>query len=145
MSSPPDHPPPGSVALYGLAPAIAALQVLDLGILMSTAAGDRGLARELMSLFIQTTQPIYIHLALAMQRGDCAASQRESHALCGVAGLIGAIALVPILKEIEVLAFRCQDESVIRRLPALTLAFASITAAVTLTLTHFDASGEAIS
>lgn len=98
-----------------------------------------------MTIFVQTAPQLHQRLALAIQCGDCPASQYESHALCGAAGLIGTIALVPILKEIEVLAFRRDHESVADQLPALALTFASVMAAVMLTLPHFDASGKATS
>ncbi len=129
--------------MHGLAPCIAALQVLDLDILISTAAGDRALARELLTIFVATAEPIFRRLAAAMEAGDCAASRHESHAMAGAAGLIGASAIIPILKEIEVLAFRRHHESVASRMPALALAFAPVMAAVVQALENFDASGEA--
>ena len=125
----PDRPIPGSTAPDAVDSSPAALQVLDLDVLLSTAAGDQLLAWELIRLFTELAEPIFQRLNAAMLAGDCAASQHQSHALCGAAGLIGATALIPILKNIEVLSFQRRPESVGAELPALMLAYAAVMAA----------------
>ena len=138
MALPSDRRAPVSTAPAGVAPSLVTLPVLDLRVLLSAAGGDCALAWELMTLFAETAPPMYARLAAAMQSCECATSQRESHALSGAAGLIGATAIGTILKQIEGLAFREQHQSFASLLPALSLAFAAVMAAVTQALQDFD-------
>lgn len=136
-----DDGSPDRAVMPGALPGIAAVPVFDIDILMRTAAGDRVLASELMSLFITTAEPIFSRLTEALQAGDCAASQHESHAMAGAAGLIGASAMIPILKEIEALSLQRCFQASADLLPELALAFASVIVAVTQALQDSDAAG----
>ena len=136
--------PPDRRAPAGVAPSLVALPVLDLRVLLSAAGDDCALAWELMTLFAETAPPMCARLTAAMQSCECAASQRESHALSGAAGLIGATAMGTILKQIEALAFREQHQSFASLLPALGLAFAAVMAAVRQALQDFDTPPEMV-
>lgn len=139
MSPLPESVSPVLAAVGARSTAAAASPILDLDVLLRSAAGDPELARYLLELFGEMAAPIFDRLAAAMQSGDCAASKTESHALMGATGLIGAVELTSLLREIEVLSFHQERARVVGALAGLAPVFLAVTAAARQALQDVDA------
>jgi HPt (histidine-containing phosphotransfer) domain-containing protein len=122
---------------HGSAPVVA-LHAIDLRILLASAADDRSLARDLMALFIETSEPMFARLEAAIEAGDCRESQHQSHALTGATALLGAAALTALLKDVERIGRNNRQQDLGTHLPALRPAFAQVMQEVRMCLQHFD-------
>lgn len=81
----------------------ATYQAIDPSVLM-VAAGDGPSFKMLSQTFLDHAVPIAGQLRQALADGQHAAIGRHSHALKGMAGLIGAAALISQLQQLETAA-----------------------------------------
>ena len=78
-------------------------QAIDPSVLMA-AAGDGASFKMLSQTFLDYAAPIADQLQQALAVGQHAAIGRHSHALKGMAGLIGAAELIALLQQMETAA-----------------------------------------
>ncbi|ELX08820.1 hypothetical protein Jab_2c08790 [Janthinobacterium sp. HH01] len=81
----------------------ATYQAIDPAVLM-VAAGDGASFKMLSQTFLDHAEPIAGQLRQALADGQHAAIGRHSHALKGMAGLIGAATLISQLQQLETAA-----------------------------------------
>jgi HPt (histidine-containing phosphotransfer) domain-containing protein len=72
--------------------------------LMEAAGGDKGVAAELASLFLETTEELVRRMSAALAAGDLQALRAAAHTLKGASANVGADALSAAAARVESLA-----------------------------------------
>ena len=94
--------------------------------LRQLAESDKGLVKEVLSVFRSDTAERIAKLRAALDRGDRVTVKNQAHAVKGSAGQVGAAEVSELCRKIEFQAV-ASDEAVLRALVAqLDTAFASV-------------------
>jgi two-component system, sensor histidine kinase and response regulator len=106
------------------------LAILDLSPLREIFGSITDEARELLTLFIDTTRPLLTDMDNAVVAGDTAAAREAAHSGKGAGNSAGAYRFGKICAEIEAACTQGEMDRVVARVPAMHAAFADVVQAV---------------
>lgn len=114
-------------------------QYIDPSVLLSAVSEDISSFRSLLNTFLEIAPSMFERLRAAIDNGDSAAMMRQSHALVGTTGLIGAAEFTELLKVVEYLSRQSENERVLQYLPELVRLFDLVVGEVKLSIAQADA------
>ncbi|MCF8210471.1 MAG: response regulator [Rhodoferax sp.] len=106
--------------------ALPAIAGLDLALAMRRLGGNRTLMRKLVLRFAQAQRDTVHRIQQSIAGGDLATAAREAHTTKGLAGNIGANAILELAQSVERAALRAETEALPAALAALDAALAPL-------------------
>jgi PAS domain S-box-containing protein len=109
-------------------PALAEVDGLgfDLGKIRDLCRGDTTQINEMLTVFIDSTDPLLAKFAADLDQGDARQAARQAHQIKGACAYLGAHAMTALATEAEAAAKGDDLESARRVLPALQTAFETL-------------------
>ena len=99
---------------------------MDLERLMDFAAGDQDQLVELVGIYLKQTTEQIDNLVTALQAGDIVRVSRVAHSCAGASATCGMREIVPLLRQVELLANECNVIAINELLPRVAEEFTII-------------------